>query len=158
MMQLKLSNSQQVALIDDEDFERVSKYTWRMHKRGYVVSRPKIDNKYRHMRLQRFIMNVLDYPYVEVDHINNDKLNNTKSNLRLCNRQQNNINKPKRPGKFSSKYKGVSQRGVKYEANIRYNRKCIYLGLFNTDKEAALAYNKKAFELHGEFAYLNKVD
>ncbi len=91
-----------------------------------------------------------------VDHIDHDGLNNRKANLRLCSIAQNNQNS--RPNRnAASKYKGVSwaQSCRKWFARIRPNRKTIYLGLFTDEIEAALAYDRKAKELFGEFAYLN---
>lgn len=55
----------------------------------------------------------------------------------------------------TSGYKGVQSKGKRWQASISCDRQFYYLGLFNTPELAALAYNKKAKELHGEFAYQN---
>lgn len=86
-----------------------------------------------------------------VDHINGDGLDNRRENLRLATIQQNNCNTRTRKGKVVS-YKGVSTHYNKYRARIRFERKLIYLGLFNTPEEAHEAYKAKAKELFGEFA------
>ena len=90
-----------------------------------------------------------------IDHINHNKLDNTKENLRCCTKQQNEMNKVKRSN-TSSKFKGVTKIN-KWMASITFNNKTINLGYFNTEKEAAKIYNVKAKELFGEFAYLNEV-
>jgi len=90
-----------------------------------------------------------------VDHIDHNGLNNRRSNLRLCTLAQNNRNMVSRTG--SSKYKGVCWHGgtKKWNAKIRLNRKCYHIGLFTDEIAAAKAYDKKAKELHGQFACLN---
>ena len=92
-----------------------------------------------------------------VDHINRNGLDNTRKNLRICTRSENLMNSKKPELNSTSKYKGVNKCGNSWRAEIRLNRKGFYLGKFKTEKEAALAYNKKAIELFGEFARLNEV-
>jgi hypothetical protein len=90
-----------------------------------------------------------------VDHRDRNGLNNTKQNLRLATRSQNNCNTMHRRG--SSKYRGVSREKEtgKWKCKICFNGICIYLGLFEAEEDAARAYDKAAKELHGEFASLN---
>ena len=90
----------------------------------------------------------------DIDH---NGFNNTKANLRLCTPSQNNYNTRVRKTKRTSKYKGVSRhkKSKSYAARIRYVGKLYDLGLFADEVEAAKAYDKKARELFGEFAYLN---
>lgn len=98
-----------------------------------------------------------------VDHINGDKLDNRRLNLRLATRADNEANKPKRRSQGdkapSSKYKGVTKiidgRKKCWRATITYSRRQIALGTFFEEKEAAKAYNEAALEYYGEFAYLN---
>lgn len=93
----------------------------------------------------------------EIDHIDGNGLNNQKANLRECSRSQNNMNQHKTSG--TSKYKGVYYHKLrkKWSAFITLNRKAMYLGLFSSEIEAAEAYNTKAKELFGAFAYLNEI-
>ena len=99
-----------------------------------------------------------------VDHINRDKLDNRRSNLRLATRTQNEANKRKRRtqsgGRASSKYKGVSfmkgeKRTKPWRATITIEGKVVPLGVYATQEEAALAYNKAAVKYFGEFSKLN---
>jgi hypothetical protein len=150
MKKIKLTNGM-IAKIDDEDFEKVSAYNWNYKDTGYArtTSRP-------HILMHHFIMGKIEGKVI--DHIDRDKLNNQKSNLRFCSQSQNSINKDKKK-KCSSKYKGViwKERLGKWECRIKKNKKLYYLGLFENEIEAALQYNKKAIELYGEFAFLNDV-
>ena len=93
--------------------------------------------------------------FSQIDRIDNYK-GYSPENCRVVTSKQNAQNK--KPLGGTSKYKGVSKRGEKYRAKIfkdgvRYN-----IGTFDSEDEAALAYNKAAYELNGEYAYMNKVD
>lgn len=90
----------------------------------------------------------------EIDHINGDKRDNRIENLRLCTRSENVMNRKKSKSNTSG-YKGVRQVGEKWEARIGYKYKLICIGTYETAEEAASAYDKKAFELFGDFAKLN---
>jgi hypothetical protein len=136
--------------VDDDDFERVSMHNWYFYGNGYLVT----SIKGRNIRLHRFIMNA---PMgMDVDHINGDSLNNSKTNLRICTHQENQMNQtPRKCG--TSKYKGVhwGTRDKKWISKIMIDGNTINLGYFNNEIEAALAYNVKAQELFGEYARLN---
>ena len=103
-----------------------------------------------------------------VDHINQDKLDNRRENLRLATRSDNEANKKKRRtqagGKTSSKYKGVTKmktpegknpRTKPWRSTLTFDMKQRALGCYATEEEAARAYDKAAFEMFGEFSYLN---
>jgi hypothetical protein len=91
-----------------------------------------------------------------IDHIDGNGLNNDINNLRLCSPSQNASNRNPIKGK---KYKGMYfTRNGKWSAQITFNYKKISLGVFTTEKEAAIAYNLKALELFGEFAKLNEIN
>ena len=93
-----------------------------------------------------------------VDHINRNKLDNQVCNLRYATASQNMMNKTKQIGrKTSSQYKGVTleKKSGKWIAQIRIGGKRNYLGIFTSEEEAAMAYDLKAEEAHGEFAVLN---
>lgn len=141
-----------IAFVDDEDFEKVNQYEWYANKNKHTFyARTLINGKA--IQMHNFIMNGKP-----IDHIDHDGLNNQKSNLRMATYSQNNMNKiPKVNG--SSKFKGVTwyKEGNKWLAHIGINKKQINLGYFVSEIEAAQAYNNKARELFGEFAYLNKI-
>ena len=92
-----------------------------------------------------------------VDHINGINNDDRIENLRLCTASYNLANR--KSSKFGRKYvyKGVNKTKTGWAATIRKNYKSLHLGTFKTIEEAALAYNQKATELFGEFAYLNEV-
>jgi hypothetical protein len=140
------------AVIDKDDLELVMRLKWRYqsdrkYKSGYVTSGDGFT------RLHSYIMNCP--PGLRVDHINGNGLDNRRSNLRICTRLENSKNKGVSYNKTSSRFKGVYKVGNRWRAfitsdAIKYNLSC-----FKTETEAAIAYNKKAKELHGEFARLN---
>lgn len=149
------------AIVDDEDYARVSQYDWYFAKDGYVFRLEYIrleDGRYRQHRvwLHRF---VLVAPLsVLVDHKNRDKLDNTRLNLREANRSQNAANSPPRAG--TSAYKGVSwvkSRSV-WKASIGVNGHYSTLGQFDNEIDAALAYDQAALRVWGEFARVNFPD
>jgi len=94
-----------------------------------------------------------------VDHINNDKLNNCRYNLRLATRSHNEANKKKRRSNTSSRYKGVTKikdgRKKCWRCTITFEDEQRYLGTFYTEVDAAKAYNDAARELYQEFALIN---
>jgi hypothetical protein len=94
------------------------------------------------------------------DHANCNSLDNCRSNLRIATPSQNLHNKPKRSVSCTSRYKGVYYDKVrkKWTPEIKCKGKKYYLGRYDSEAEAALAYNKKAIELLGQFAYLNEIE
>ena len=94
-----------------------------------------------------------------IDHIDGNGLNNQKANLRPANKMTNSTNRSKQRGYYSSQYKGVTfcRHWKKFKARVVHQNKVYFCGYFMNEKDAALAYNKKAFELHKEFAKLNNV-
>lgn len=142
------------AVIDDEDFDLVNQYKWRVSYSGprklYVVT-GKSPNL---IRIHRLLTGVGKSK--QVDHINHDTLDNRKINLRICTQSQNQHNSLVRKDS-SSGYKGVSfHKGIKkWGARFQTKNTRKFLGWFETAKEAAQAYNKVANELDKEFALLN---
>ena len=97
--------------------------------------------------------------YDQIDHIDNNKLNNNISNLRWVNNSLNQRNVEKYKRKCSSTYKGVSfsKRANKFITEIMINRKKVYLGSFDTEKEAGLAYNEYIKKNNLEYFILNEI-
>lgn len=144
-----------VAFVDDEDYEYLNIWRWCVSgkKIPYVATCQRINGVKITLLMHRLIMNTPEG--IEVDHIDHNGLNNQRNNLRNCTKSQNQMNR-KSTGK--SKYLGVIIHKNKYIFSlIKTNKKRIYLGHFKTEEEAALAYNKAAIKLHGEFAKLNDV-
>ena len=144
-----------VSLVDDEDYDYLNQWKWH-YCDGYARRNvyEKGSRKPIPIRMHRVILNANKGEYV--DHINGNRINNQKENLRLCTYSQNNMNK-KRHSDSKSNYKGVSKHRSKWRATITKEYKTYYLGLYKTDIEAAIAYNEKATELFGEFAVLNDI-
>jgi hypothetical protein len=109
--------------------------------------------------MHRLIMN--PPPGMDVDHKNTDRLNNHRDNLRLATPAQNRYNSrscARRGRHKSSQYIGVTRDGDKWKSKITHSGREYCLGHFDDEIEAALAWDAKAKELHGEFAYLNFPD
>lgn len=133
------------ALVDDEDFKRVNKYSWHL-SRGY----PNHKDKQFSAGMHNFIFNGAG-----IDHINRNKLDNQKHNLRFANQSQNIGNSKSRKG--TSIFKGVNwiKRDKLWSAEITFNYKHIHIGKFNKELWAAMAYDIFAKEYFGKFARLN---
>jgi len=157
MKQIPLTQGK-FALVDDEDFERVNQFKWQAHCERSIWytlrSLPRREGKRLVMRLHRLILNAP--PNMQVDHINGNGLDNRKENLRLCTHSQNNWNRIKKRG--SSKFKGVHWHkvGKQWSSQICYNRKKIYLGLFQDPATAAKVYDDAAKKYFGVFAKTNR--
>lgn len=155
-----------IALVDDEDYEYLNQWKWFAHKFNniyYADSWRKEESGKRTMvRMHRVILGAPKNS--QVDHRDRDGLNNQRNNIRLCTNAQNMSNR-EGWGK-TTQYKGVYCYYEKYKestycrirAFIQHDNKPISLGIFKTEREAALAYNKKAKELFGEFAKLNNIE
>lgn len=146
-----------VTIVDDEEFDKLSQNKWYCSHYGYAVRTYRNGKKRGMYWMHRQIMNCPDN--MEVDHINGNRLDNRKENLRLCSRLENckNISTPITN---NSGYKGVSldKRRGKFRAYITIENKQKWLGYFNTAKEAAVKYNEAAIEYYKEFAKLNEVN
>ena len=143
-------------LVDLEDAKHALKYSWFLND-GYVARCSKRDSKYYQPRLHR---ELLKAPYgKEVDHINGNKLDNRKENLRIVSRFENSLNQVcHRKAEEGHCFLGVKRGKNSWIAQIKNKGKAVHLGTFTTKEEAALAYNEAAIMFRGSFARLNKVE
>ena len=160
MKEVKLTQGY-VALVDDEDFERVSKFSWipnRMKNTVYAQRNLyREDGKRTTQSLHRFILGITDHS-TDVDHEDHNGLNCQKHNMRTCTRSQNQANRLTASGtKGIYKYVSKSWKTCnKWKAQINFKGKKKSLGYFDSKEEAQAAYDKAAIELFGEFAFTNE--
>lgn len=145
----------EVALVDDADVAWLSQWSWSLHSGGYAVRRrPRADGPGL-IRMHRQIVEAAQT--VQVDHINRDRLDNRRANLRICTPRQNALNTLRSIG--SSGYIGVravwSSCGARFRARICTPASRLNLGTFASAEEAARRYDAAARLHHGEFAVLN---
>lgn len=151
------------AVVDDADYELLSQWRWSMHSGGYAC------RKGASVLMHRFLLGLERGNRAVVDHINGDKLDNRRGNLRVISQHRNSCNR-KRPG---GQRAGVSRfRGVWFRNDLRPLAKrwgarisvvgvegkklAVHLGYFVAEEEAARAYDAVALEWYGpEFAQLN---
>jgi len=143
------------AIVDPEDYDNLIKYKWIAHQDGkkYYAYRT-IPYTKKKIAMHRQIMHAPKG--LIVDHIDGDSLNNRRSNLHICTPAQNGYNRHPSHKSFSG-YKGVywHKHHGKWHVRITKFGRTHYLGSFADPAEAARAYDKKAKELFGEYAYLN---
>ena len=121
---------------DTEDLDLVRQYTWYISSNGYVVS-SSVRKTIGNLTFHRLVMNTSED--LVVDHLDGNKLNNRKSNLRNCTSSDNNYNVTTK-----NMYRGVTycKQMNKYRAKIKRNYKTIHLGYFDTPQEAHKEYLK----------------
>jgi len=146
-----------VAVIDIEDAAEIGRYNWyaKWCGKGWLYAcraqrEPGRGRSSRTVFMHRVVCG--GPPDRHVDHRNSNGLDNRRANLRVATVTQNCANS-KRPSSARSPYKGVTQLpSGRWQAQITANRRCHYLGLYDTPEAAHAAYCKAAAELHGEFA------
>ncbi len=143
-----------VAQVDEDDYARIRQHKWRYMTNGYAAKEDATVDKKESILMHHEILWCPEG--FEVDHINGDKLDNTKANLRVCTRGENQRNVPKLKNNKSG-YKGVTfdRWTGRWVAKIGHKGKHINLGRYKTPELAAKAYDRAAIEYHGEFASLN---
>lgn len=154
-MKEKILTNGNVTLLNDEDYEFFKDRKCYEHSSGYATFWDKENKKV--LYVHRFLVNPPDD--MKVDHINRNKLDNQRDNLRVCTSAQNQYNTGK-IASYTSKYQGVSfcKQTKKWRVTMRIDGKCKTVGRYATEKEAALTYNKMAKKHRGEFAYINGID
>lgn len=161
------------AIVDDEDYDWLNQWKWCDDGAGYAMRRQYLGGGQANPRFEKIKMHrlILDAPKgIFVDHVNGNRADNRRSNIRLATDWQNGANRGANRGKKSNPYKGVyqvkGQKGHKEPARPWWalivesstgEKKRRSLGCYATPEEAALAYNEAARLYFGDFAYLNEV-
>lgn len=150
------------ALVDATDLEWLGGRKWCAticNGRFYGKATGRTPGKRDRPYLHRYIMEMTGSS-VQVDHRNRDTLDNRRTNLRPATVGQNRSNSRKKfwRGGKSSEFKGVSwhKRTSRWRAVIVKDKRQRELGLFDSEADAARAYNRAAMEMHGEFARINE--
>lgn len=152
----------QVALVDEADYLELSRYRWRALRRGtrrrasYYAVRTGRDRETVYMHRQ--ILGLEPGDGLLGDHRNRDTLDNRGDNLRAVTPLENSMNRTV-PFWHASRFKGVVWRKAerKWQAQLHTSGRTVYLGCFESEVEAARAYNAKAVEVWGDSAALNEV-
>lgn len=127
-----LVGSMDVAVVDSDDYDKVKEYTWWKNNDGYIMCNTE------KVGIHNIVMDITKHSFnAEVDHINRNKWDNRKCNLRVVDRQINNLNRNKNKNNTSG-YKGVAwhSQNKKWRAYIMLDHKQISLGLYNDKEEA----------------------
>lgn len=148
--------------VDDEDYEMLKNRKWSENGNGYprngFTNRILNPNKQQiFVMMHRVIMWSPDG--MVIDHIDGNKLNNQKKNLRVCSPTDNKRNRGM-SRRNTSGYKGVywQRANKKWYAAINTDERFLNVGSFENKEDAARAYNAAASKYHGEFAKLNVID
>lgn len=144
MKEIPLTNSPLLALVDDEDYPVLSRHRWRIEDGGYAITDM--------IRMHVLIMG--RRVRYQVDHADRNKLNNQKSNLRFVIHRYNTFNKPAHRDS-STGFKGVYKRDCLISKPWMATIGGKHIGYFASAEQAAQAYDAKARELYGEYAYQN---
>jgi hypothetical protein len=151
----------QIAIVDKEDFTDLCRFKWHFHG-GYAYREHRKTNLdtgicvFEREAMHRKIMKPSREAFI--DDINVNRLDNRRSNLRLATRKENARNVPARnQAKKTSAFKGVSKAGSVWLAQIGKDYKKMTIGTYESEVDAALAYNTAAAAHFGEFAWTNRI-
>lgn len=156
MRKISLSNGQ-YALVDDEDYEKLSQYKWHVNKNGYIqrsiyLGGGRKNKKYKGEKLHHLILIPKHDEGLYIDHINRNKLDNRKENLRYCTHAENCRNRQVRADNKTG-VKGVNKMHNcnRWRVRIQVNGKRKHIGLFEKLEDAMEAYKNASMKYHQEY-------
>lgn len=138
-------------IIDSEDIVKVKKYHWRIDSHGYTVTTTSVSEGRKGIKMHRYITNIKSY--MLCDHKNRKRNDNRKSNLRECTKLQNTWNSKEIVGT-----KGVFFRNGKYEVCIKYKKKTIHLGTYDTEEDARKRRIQADKYYYGEYSIYRDIE
>lgn len=153
-MKILLTKKGDQIILCDKDYDLLKFQTFYIGKRGYATTCKKIKGTRKSKTTYLHHLLIKRPNEMIIDHINRNKLDNRRCNLRIVTPYQNSLNAYRKCGK-DSKYIGVRKNGNSWTCRISHQFKEIYLGSFSSEDTAARAYDKKCLELRGKFAILN---
>jgi hypothetical protein len=155
------------AIVPDSDYDYLSRIKWSIMNHGrtfygrHHVGSRNATGKRDTIMIHRVIWERHNGPIppgMEIDHINGNGLDNRLENLRICTHHQNTRNTHRDKTGCTSRFQGVVYRRNRWIAYIKDGKRQVYLGAFDTEVKAALAYNLEASKLFGEYANLNVIE
>ena len=145
----------QVTLVDIEDLPIIAEYQWSAswnpdRKSYYATANIRLPSgKKTSIRLNRLVMNA-KHPFV-VDHINTITLDNRKSNLRICTKSENGMNRGKQSNNTTG-HKGVCFSRNRYVVHVKKDGKSKYIGSYENYEDAVTAHELALEKMHGDFS------
>ena len=129
MKTIKPSGSDGIIKVDDEDFALLNRFKWTVSDTGYAVTQIRGQ---KHIKMHHLVFGAIEVPKMVIDHLNNDRLDNRKKNLRLCSQKENSSNR--------KVIQGYSWDKAKSKFIVRYKNK--FYGRFDSEEEAKEAFKK----------------